>query len=224
MASPVNPLSDLWKIRDSFTDVTLRCEDGKTLRAHKIILAAASTTLHGVCTIGDEVSLTNFSLAAVERLVKYLYTGQRPTDEDDDEVLRREFAQLAALVGVKEPGSVDQSKNKRRQPLDASLEGPENKKHKEDLDPMSNSTHLGSDADQINADENEASPAPRARTNIADLPDKLLVKIFSFVSTRDLLQNVARVSRQFNRLSQDPGAHVDVDLHCAEGKSRQIGS
>ena len=219
MASPVNPLSDLWKIRDSFTDVTLRCEDGKTLRAHKIILSAASTTLHGVCTIGDEVSLTNFNLAAVERLVKYLYTGQRPTDEDDDEVLRREFAQLAALVGVKEPGSVDQSKNKRRQPLDASLEQPESKKHKEDLDPMSNSTHLRSDADQIN----EASPAPKTPTNITDLPDELLVKIFTYVRTSDLLQNVAKVSKRFNRLSQDPGAHVSVQLlHCSDRNSRQV--
>ena len=40
-----------------------------------------------------------------------------------------------------------------------------------------------------------------------DLPDELVVKIFSNLTTNDLLTKVARVSKRFHRLSQDPDAH-----------------
>ena len=38
---------------------------------------------------------------------------------------------------------------------------------------------------------------------LQDLPDELLLKIFGFLSTHDILQNIALVCRNFYRLSQD---------------------
>jgi len=50
-----------------------------------------------------------------------------------------------------------------------------------------------------------------------DLPDEVIVKIFSNLTTKDILANVARVSKRFHRLSLDPDAHVAVQfphLYC----------
>jgi hypothetical protein len=47
---------------------------------------------------------------------------------------------------------------------------------------------------------------------IESLPDEVLVKILSYLPTRDLLQNVALVSKRFNALSEDCGAHIVVNL------------
>ena len=44
------------------------------------------------------------------------------------------------------------------------------------------------------------------------LPDELVSKIFSNLSTSDLLTKVARVSKRFHRLSQDSDAHVAVQI------------
>ena len=44
------------------------------------------------------------------------------------------------------------------------------------------------------------------------LPDELIVKILSNLTTKDILVNVARVSKRLHRLSLDPDAHVAVQL------------
>ena len=44
------------------------------------------------------------------------------------------------------------------------------------------------------------------------LPDELVSKIFSNLSTSDLLTKVARVSKRFHRLSQDSDAHIAVQI------------
>jgi hypothetical protein len=47
---------------------------------------------------------------------------------------------------------------------------------------------------------------------LESLPDEVLVKILSHLSTRDILQNVALVSKRFKSLSEDHGAHIIVSL------------
>ena len=47
---------------------------------------------------------------------------------------------------------------------------------------------------------------------VSKLPDELLVKIFSKLSTSDLLNNVVLVSKQFCRLAQSPEVHLYVEL------------
>ena len=47
---------------------------------------------------------------------------------------------------------------------------------------------------------------------LSDLPNEILVKILALVSTGDLLQNVARVSKRYYEITQQPSLHVDVHL------------
>jgi len=49
-------------------------------------------------------------------------------------------------------------------------------------------------------------------TQIWSLPIEILTKIFSMLSTYDLLANVARVSKRFHDLTTNPGVHIRVSL------------
>ena len=49
---------------------------------------------------------------------------------------------------------------------------------------------------------------PDGQVGFDSLPDELVIKIFSNLSTKDLLTKVARVSKRFHCLSRDPDAHV----------------
>ena len=50
------------------------------------------------------------------------------------------------------------------------------------------------------------------KSQISFLPKEILSKIFSFVSTKDLLSNVAQVSKDFNELTKNSASHVAVHL------------
>ena len=52
----------------------------------------------------------------------------------------------------------------------------------------------------------------QATFNIRRLPNEILIKILSFVQTRDLLTNIANVSRHFYESSKDPHAHICITL------------
>ena len=60
--------------------------------------------------------------------------------------------------------------------------------------------------------EDSCSQDLQVQVGFDDLPDELVVKIFSNLSTTDLLKNVARVSKRFHLLSQDPDAHVAFEF------------
>ena len=56
---------------------------------------------------------------------------------------------------------------------------------------------------------------------ISNLPDELLVKIFSHLTTQDLLQNLALVNKKFNQISMDANslkviALKDIDEYVFE--------
>jgi hypothetical protein len=46
--------------------------------------------------------------------------------------------------------------------------------------------------------------------NILSLPNEILIKILTFVQTKDLLLNVSRVSKKFHEAAENPHAHVYV--------------
>jgi hypothetical protein len=48
--------------------------------------------------------------------------------------------------------------------------------------------------------------------NIPPIPNEILLKIFSYVSTCDLLLNVAKVSKRFHQLTYHPSVHIVVTL------------
>ena len=68
-----------------FTDVTLACEDGKTVKAHKIVLSASSDVFHKILT---QYSHTNpliyfgdTSYKHIEYMMRYVYVGEVSVEE-----------------------------------------------------------------------------------------------------------------------------------------------
>ena len=59
--------------------------------------------------------------------------------------------------------------------------------------------------------QDAASASEPAVQGISILPDRLLIKIFSYLKTKDSFRNVAVVSKKFHKLSQDLGAHVSAN-------------
>ena len=45
------------------------------------------------------------------------------------------------------------------------------------------------------------------------LPDEILLKILGYLSSSDVLRNVARVSKKFKKLSEDPFLIRKIELH-----------
>ena len=51
--------------------------------------------------------------------------------------------------------------------------------------------------------EESQSLLVRQETKIMDLPDEILLEIMSYLTTNDVVENVAKVSTKFQRLSED---------------------
>ena len=60
----------------------------------------------------------------------------------------------------------------------------------------------------------QETPSP-----LATLPNELLIKIFSHLSTQDLRRNVANVSKQFKELSKSPFVHQVVTVKACENEA-----
>ena len=54
---------------------------------------------------------------------------------------------------------------------------------------------------------------------ITDLPNEILLEIFNYLSTRDILQNVALISKKFHQLSRQPNAIKGIHLKDIFGQS-----
>ena len=61
--------------------------------------------------------------------------------------------------------------------------------------------------------------AKKASTPIATLPNELLIKILSQLSTQDLRENVAHVSKQFQVLCKSPLVHQVVTVNTGENEA-----
>ena len=58
--------------------------------------------------------------------------------------------------------------------------------------------------------DNRKKPKLSVRASINDLPPEVLTRIFSYLPTFDVLQNIGRVSKKFHDLSRHPRSHIDV--------------
>ena len=52
----------------------------------------------------------------------------------------------------------------------------------------------------------------KSEINLVDLPYEIWLKILEYLSTKDILRNVARVSRKFHQISQDPFLVKRIEL------------
>ena len=229
--APFDTLKNLWSIRDDFNDVTISCKNNQTLKAHKVVLSAASKHLHDHCTNNGVINLAEISLEVVEHLLEFIYTGNPPTDDNhlkqdvhdlatcwcieaarnlgdppelvEDKVLEVE---KASNLDFQEPAAPPCEDLKNMAP-DQYAELPEIGLAEEEP----TDTEQCPDVVEVKLPEppKAAEGGPTSKTSI---PDELIVKIFSNIPTYTLLNVVPKVSRQFSRLSQDTGAHVLVDL------------
>ena len=219
---------DLWSIRDRFSDVTIRCKNNQTLRAHKIVLSAASKQLLDLCTNNDVIDSTGISLEVIEHLLEFIYTGQTPTDDNH---LKQEVSDLAKLWGVKSGRNSQATQELAEDQIsDGEEESNPDLKELEDTRTMVQGEFPDQSARLTEGGPGEENPASEEKipdqeeqlpeqeiancvaTNLTAIPDELIVKIFSYLSTWNLLFSAPKVSQQFSRLSQDSGAHVSVDL------------
>ncbi|KZS13485.1 Uncharacterized protein APZ42_021375 [Daphnia magna] len=82
-------LSNLWKDK-TLSDVTFHCGEGKSIKAHTLIVSSASPTLAAMCQNGFEkgtdriipIKLTKAHI--FENLLRYIYTGEVVAEEDAD--------------------------------------------------------------------------------------------------------------------------------------------
>ena len=67
----------VWTIKDEFTDVTLFGNDSKDgIKAHKIILAAASPYFRDQLKTSDEIRLDLFSEQDLSEIIQLIYKGE----------------------------------------------------------------------------------------------------------------------------------------------------
>ena len=67
----------VWTIKDEFTDVTLFGNDSKDgIKAHKIILAAASPYFRDQLKTRDEIRLDRFNEQDLAEIIQLIYTGE----------------------------------------------------------------------------------------------------------------------------------------------------
>ena len=57
---------------------------------------------------------------------------------------------------------------------------------------------------------------------VPDLPNEIWLKIMSYLSTFDLLRNVAQVSKKFNQLSKDPYLIRKIQLNFESWAKDQV--
>ena len=225
--------SRLWSIKEDFADVTISCFGKKNIFGHKIILSASSPLLHRLCLLSSEVSLSEAPIKTVENLLKFIYTGQVPTDRD----LYNDFFVLAKNLDVQDLPTANSLKNqsgssdgqpglngarKRKQFLSDS-EQPLSKRSKspaEDSDSVVKSVPEVSNI-KLALEVSKLKSTPEASMNhskngITRLPNEILLKIFSYVETNDLVKQVSLVSKRFNHLSKDPSAYVSLHLNGQE--------
>ena len=59
--------------------------------------------------------------------------------------------------------------------------------------------------DQLKNSESSATETKIKNVLVPELPNEIWLEIMSYLSTYDVLRNMAQVSQRFHKLSQDPG-------------------
>jgi hypothetical protein len=209
----------LWNMKEEFSDVTINCFNSKKISANKNILSASSSLLHRLCSVSSEISFSEAPIKTVENLLKFIYLDEVPNDKD----LYNDFFMLAKKLKVlgfqslksfnNQSGSlVSQSDSFDNQSgcLSNQYGSSESKKRKvkpDDDDPQPGSSKKRKIVPEVSTAKLE--PVKKLHNKgITDLPNELLLKVFSYVSTSDMMGKVALVSNRFNQLNKDPESHV----------------
>jgi len=184
----------IWSSRRDFTDLTIRLGKAgheEEVRAHKIILASASSPLlreelktKSILHLPD-VSKEDFLL-----FLDFLYSGKAKVPKEKEEALIAIGNRLNIIPLL----DAINNRRKNRDPIRSRF------CDREKLDAINHFRRM------------KVSDEQRSTISINDLPNELLVKIFSNISTFGLLLNVALVSKRFYELTKNPEVHRVVTL------------
>ena len=90
----------IMKTDDTFTDVTLVSEDGRKVRAHKVVLGASSPIMRDMMTREDTsiVDLKGIALEEINSILQFIYLGEATLQPERMEV----FLDAAQKLQIKE--------------------------------------------------------------------------------------------------------------------------
>ena len=90
--------AETMRMKKEFTDVTLVSEDGKTIEAHKSVLAAGSQLLEVILKDTDKhhswIFMTGVSYEHLTKLIEFLYLGVAKVEEKDSFIKMTQDLQL----------------------------------------------------------------------------------------------------------------------------------
>ena len=91
---------------ETFTDVTLACDDGKQIKAHKVILGASSPVMKNILKSNAHPSpfiyLKGVHYEDIRNMVRFIYTGETEVMQEDVDrflMLTEEFEVSGLYVG-----------------------------------------------------------------------------------------------------------------------------
>ena len=106
--------AETMRMKKEFTDVTLVSEDGKTIEAHKSVLAAGSQLLEVILKDTDKhhswIFMTGVSYEHLTKLIEFLYLGVAKVEEKDSFI---KMTQDLQLIQTAHPNSSSDQTNKQ---------------------------------------------------------------------------------------------------------------
>ena len=115
------------QIIKDFTDITLVCEDGTQIEAHKLVLARGSTLFWKILRLKNGPSsifyMKGIKGNQLDSVVSFLYNGEVEIEQDDlnDFLTMAEDFQLKGLIGLKESDFDKQTKVRPETYIDMKL-------------------------------------------------------------------------------------------------------
>ena len=193
-----NKRSQVWDLKDDFADVVISCRDFE-LKGHKIILAAVSPVLRKELKTKNVLNWPDMNSKELTLILEFFYKGEVRVEKEQLsrflEIANRLLIDLGNLTGNKNNSIANQKSDLKRKAVSG---------------------------------KNQVSEPPIKKrriveaSNILFLPTEILTKILSYLSTYDLLQNVALTSRFFSQLSKSPKVHLNVSFSVLSDETGAI--
>ena len=88
------------KTDDTFADVTLVCDNGRKIKAHKVVLAASSQVIKKMLTNEDTqiIDLKDVAFEEINSILQFIYLGEATLFQER----MKEFLDVAQKLKVKE--------------------------------------------------------------------------------------------------------------------------
>jgi Leucine-rich repeat (LRR) protein len=209
-------------------------------RSHKLILAARSPGLRKrLMETPDTLAIPDLTKEQVSQVLELVLKGRIEVPSNKCESFLETARNFGILLGLPKSGEekskcgeekskCGEEKSKSGGAKTKAVEEKPNNKQVESEPPKKKTKfermrrcetsdieeELSNGDEETNLNKVKSEP-PKKKVELCgleSLPDEVLVKILSHISTHDLLQNVALVSKRFKALSEDHAAHNIVEL------------